>query len=315
MGCGMFDRSSPHMLRSRAIIEDVKPLTRDGLSPLQPLADALSRAVPKHPADDGLFGPRSVVWRLHRDRSFPVAAIRSLMLQALHPLAMAGVAQHSDWRRDPFGRLAATSGYVLTVTYGERAAALAAAERVRAVHKHVRGVDDVTGMPYAADDPALLLWVHAAMVDSVVCVAQSYGRPLAPDDPDRYVAEMVRFAVIVGVPEEMVPKSIAELTDYLRSVQLLRATPAAEDAIGFVLDPPDLDADMRDTWRDIGQAAVGTLPDWARSLYGFTAPAPAAVDRHTVRQVVGVLDLGFESLPGVLEARQRIELRMRAGAG
>lgn len=314
-GVGCSIEALPTLLRSGAIIEDVKPLTRDGLSPLQPLADAFSRAVPKHPADDGLFGPRSVVWRLHRDRSFPVAAIRSLMLQALHPLAMAGVAQHSDWRRDPFGRLAATSGYVLTVTYGERAAALAAAERVRAVHKHVRGVDDVTGMPYAAGDPALLLWVHAAMVDSVVCVARSYGRPLAPDDPDRYVAEMVPFAVIVGVPEEMVPKSIAELTDYLGSVQLLQATPAAEDAIGFVLDPPDLDADMRDTWRDIGQAAVGTLPDWARSLYGFPAPAPAALDRHTVRQVVGVLDLGFESLPGVLEARQRIELRMRAGAG
>jgi len=143
----------------------VNPLTRDGLGPLKPLADAFSRAVPEHPADDGLFGPRSVVWRLHRDRSFPVAAIRSLMVQALHPLAMAGVAQHSDWRRDPFGRLAATSGYVLTVTYGERAAAEAAAARVRAVHRHVRGLDDVTGLAYSAGDPALLLWVHAAMVE------------------------------------------------------------------------------------------------------------------------------------------------------
>jgi uncharacterized protein (DUF2236 family) len=290
----------------------VEPLTRDGLSPLKPLADALSGAVPEHPADDGLFGPRSVVWRLHRDRSFPVAAIRSLMLQALHPLTMAGVAQHSDWRRDPFGRLAATSGYVLTVTYGARADAEAAAMRVRAVHRHVRGVDDVTGLPYSADDPTLLLWVHAAMVDSVVCVAERYGRRLEPGDADRYVGEMVPFAVIVGVPEEVVPRSVRELTDYLSSVGLLQATPAARDAIGFVLDPPELDPDIRETWRDLGQVAIGTLPEWARSLYGFPAPPPDALERVTVRQLVGVLDLSFESLPGVLEARQRIELRMRA---
>ena len=290
----------------------MEPLTRDGLSPLKPLADALSGAVPEHPADEGLFGPRSVVWRLHRDRSFPVAAIRSLMLQALHPLTMAGVAQHSDWRRDPFGRLAATSGYVLTVTYGARADAEAAAMRVRAVHRHVRGVDDVTGLPYSADDPALLLWVHAAMVDSVVCVAERYGRRLESGDADRYVGEMVPFAAIVGVPEELVPRSVRELTGYLSSVGLLQATPAARDAIGFVLDPPDLDPDMRETWRDLGQVAIGTLPEWARSLYGFPAPPPDALERVAVRQLVGVLDLSFESLPGVLEARQRIELRMRA---
>jgi len=289
----------------------VNPLTRDGLSPLTPLADAFSRAVPEHPADDGLFGPRSVVWRLHRDRSFPVAAIRSLMLQALHPLAMAGVAQHSDWRRDPFGRLAATSGYVLTVTYGERAAAEGAAARVRAVHKHVRGFDDVTGLAYSADDPALLLWVHAAMVDSIVRVAERYGRRLGPGDADRYVAEMVPFAAIVGVPEADVPHSVAELLDYLLSVELLQATPAARDAIGYVLDPPDLDPDMRDTWRELGQVAIGSLPEWARTLYGFQAPPPDALEREAVRQLVGLLDLSFESLPGVLEARQRIELRMR----
>src|SRR5262249_61526591 len=103
------------------------PAGGEALPPRQPLARARRAAVPERPADDGLFGPASVVWRLHRDRSFPIASIRSLMLQALHPLAMAGVADHSDWRRDPFGRLAATSGYVLTVTYGARADAEAAA--------------------------------------------------------------------------------------------------------------------------------------------------------------------------------------------
>src|SRR6202163_1825730 len=111
---------------------------------MAPLAQAYARAVPERPGDGGLFGPKSLVWRVHRDRSFPVAGMRSLMVQALHPLAMAGVAQHSDWKRDPFGRLTATSGYVLTVTYGDTAAANAAAARVRSVHTHVRGNDHVT---------------------------------------------------------------------------------------------------------------------------------------------------------------------------
>jgi uncharacterized protein (DUF2236 family) len=292
----------------------MEPLAGDGLAPLLPLARALRAAVPERPADDGLFGPGSVVWRLHRDRSFPIASIRSLMLQALHPLAMAGVADHSDWRRDPFGRLEATSRYVLTVTYGERAAARAAADRVRAVHRHVHGVDGVTGLPYDAEDPALLLWVHAAMVDSVVRVVERYGRPLEPGDADRYVAEMVPFAAIVGVPAERVPTTVADLDGYLRSVDLVQATPAAHDAIGYVLDPPDLDGDTRETWRELGQVAIGTLPDWARSAFGFAMPPAEALEREAVRQLLGVLDLGFESLPGVLEARQRIELRMRARA-
>ena len=292
----------------------MEPLASEGPTPLLPLARALRAAVPERPVDDGLFGPGSVVWRLHRDRSFPLASIRSLMLQALHPLAMAGVADHSDWRRDPFGRVEATTRYVLTVTYGERAAADAAAARVRAVHRHVHGVDSVTGLPYDADDPDLLLWVHAALVDSVVRVAERYGRPLEPGDADRYVAEMVPFAAIVGVPADQVPATVSGLDAYLRSVELVQATPAARDAIGYVLDPPDLDGETRETWRELGEVAIGTLPEWARSLYGFAVPPAEALERLRVRQLLGVLDLGFESLPGVLEARQRIELRVRAHA-
>ncbi len=167
---------------------------------MAPLARAYARSVPEQPSDDGLFGPRSLVWRVNRDRAFPLAGMRSLMVQALHPLAMAGVAQHSNWQRDPFGRLAATSGYVLTVTYGDTAAANAAAARVRGVHTHVRGTDPVTGLAYSAENPELLLWVHAGMVDSIVHVVQRYGRGLDATEADRYVAEMVPFAVILGVP-------------------------------------------------------------------------------------------------------------------
>ncbi|HEY0829918.1 MAG TPA: oxygenase MpaB family protein [Candidatus Dormibacteraeota bacterium] len=282
------------------------------LSPLEPLAKAYQRAVPENPQDDGLFGPRSVVWRVNRDRCFPLAGMRSLMIQALHPLAMAGVEQHSTWRRDPFGRLAATSSYVLTTTYGDTASALAAAAWVRKIHVHVRGVDPETGLPYSAEDPALLLWVHAGMVDSVVDVVQRYGRTLDAAGADRYVAEMVRFAEIVGVPPELVPNTVASLRSYLESVELRRATPAAREAIGVVLAPPDLGAEMRDLWHDLGQVAVGTLPAWAREMYGLDAPPAELMEREPVRQLLGALDLAFESLPGVLEARERIELRTRA---
>ena len=280
-------------------------------NPLDKLAQAFVRAVPEHPADDGLFGPRSIVWRVNRDRVFPLAGMRSLMLQALHPLAMAGVAQHSTWRQDPFGRLAATNSYLLTTTYGDRASALAAAGWVRKVHVHVRGTDHETGLPYSAEDPALLLWVHAGMVDSIVTVVQRYGRTLIDADADRYVAEMVRFAEIVGVPGADVPTTVASLREYIESVELRQATPAAKEAIAIVLDPPDLDEEMRDLWRDLGQVAVGTLPGWAREMYGFDSPPAELMDRESVRQLLGALDLAFEGLPGVLEARQRIELRMR----
>jgi len=279
---------------------------------MQPLAHAYQHSVPERPTDVGLFGPGSAVWRVHRDRSFPLAAIRSLMVQALHPLAMAGVAQHSTWQRDPFGRLAATAGYVLTVTYGDTAAAESAARRVRAVHTHVRGTDPVTGLAYRAEDPELLLWVHAGMVDSIVQVVQRYGRSLDAEDADSYVAEMTRFAEILGVPAQRVPASVTALREYLESVELRQITPAASEAIAIVLDPPGLDAPTRELWHDLGQVAVGTLPSWARSMYGFDEPPAELMEREPVRQLIGALDFAFESLPGVLEARERIELRTRA---
>ena len=294
--------------------------TARALSPLEPLAKAYRTAVAEHPKDDGLYGPRSIVWRVHRDRSFPLAGMRSLMIQALHPLAMAGVAQHSTWRQDPFGRLAATSSYLLTTTYGDTESALAAAAWVRKIHVHVRGTDPETGLPYSAEDPDLLLWVHAGMVDSIVEVVQRYGRTLEPADADRYVAEMVRFAEIVGVPPEDVPTTVASLRAYIESVDLRQASAAAKDAIGVLLDFPSPrsgegqggEAELRELYRDLAQVAVGTLPDWAREMYGYPRPPAEVMERESVRQLLGALDLAFESLPGVIEARQRIELRTRA---
>jgi uncharacterized protein (DUF2236 family) len=275
-------------------------------------AAAFAAAIPEHPADDGYFGPASVTWRASGDLSALVAGFRALLVQALHPLAMAGVDQHSQWRQDPVGRLAATSSYVATVTFGDRASAQAAAARVRRIHEHVTGVDEVTGKPYAASDPALLLWVHAALVDSEIAAREMFGRPL---DADGYVAEMVTAAELVGVPRARVPDSAASLAAYIDSVRPeLCCTPAAREAMTYLLDPPGLDEDIAEIWADIRAGMVAALPGWACELYGLES-APLTADRVTeIRQALGVLDAVFLGEPGVLEARQRIAARVRMAA-
>jgi uncharacterized protein (DUF2236 family) len=275
-------------------------------------AAAYACGVPCRPADDGFFGPASVTWRISGDLAAPVGGLRALLLQALHPLAMAGVDQHSDWRQDPVGRLAATSAYLSVITFGERAAAKQAAARVRRIHEHVSGTDQVTGRGYAASDPALLLWVHAALVDSGIAVRDLLGTPLSAADADRYVAEMVVAAELVGVPRVMVPASRADLTGYLAAIRSeLRCTPAAAESMAYLLDPPGLDDEVAEIWGDVRDGAIAALPDWARKLYGYPAP-PCTEDRRTeIRQALGVLDAMYLGEPGVLEARQRITLRMR----
>jgi uncharacterized protein (DUF2236 family) len=276
-------------------------------------AAAYVASVPTDPADDGFFGPASVTWRVNGDLSSIVAGLRALLVQALHPLAMAGVDQHSDWRRDPVGRLAATSAYLATVSLGDRAAAERAAARVRRIHEHVRGTDPVTGLPYAASDPALLLWVHAVLVESTMVACELFGTPLSPQDGDRYVAEMAVAAELVGVPAALVPSSAGELRQYLSSVQNeLRPTPAAAEAAAFLLDPPGLDPDIAEIWQDVRDGTVAALPEWVREMYGYRAPGDLTPARRTeIRQALGVLDVVFLGEPGVLEARQRIALRMR----
>jgi uncharacterized protein (DUF2236 family) len=278
-------------------------------------AAALVNAIPDQPGDDGFFGPGSITWRISGDLSAPVAGLRALIIQALHPLAMAGVDQHSDWRADPVGRLAATSAYLANITYGERAAAQRAASRVRRIHERVTGVDSETGQPYEASDPALLLWVHAALVDSNIAAREKFGTPLPPDDADRYIEEMVVAAQLVGVPVELVPDSQAALSKYLTWVRpQLMCTPAARESMAYLLDPPGLDPEVAEIWQDIREATLISLPGWAREEYGYTAPELTPARRDEIRQALGVLDAVFLGEPGVLEARQRITLRMRAAA-
>ena len=282
-------------------------------------AAAFAACVPADPADDGYFGPGSVTWRVHADLSGPVFGLRSLLLQALHPLAMAGVEQHSRWRDDPGARFATTSAYVLTTTYGDRATARAAAMRVRKIHEHVRGTDPVTGKPYAAGDPALLIWVHAALVESALAAAARYGLALTEREQDQYVAEMTAVAELIGVPAARfdaghldasgAPASVAELDAYFEAVRPSLATSkSTEDTAAYLIGMPAIEPELADVWQVLAAAASASLPGWARDLYGFASEAP---DREEVRQVLGVLDVVYLGEPGVLEGRQRLTLRMR----
>ncbi len=276
-------------------------------------AAAYAAGVPEDQADDGFFGPASVTWRSGSDLSGPVAGLRALLIQALHPLAMAGVDQHSNWREDPVGRLAATSGYLATVSFGEKASAERVAARVRKIHQHVKGVDDVTGRPYAASDPALLLWIHAALVDSTLAARNLFGSPLPAADADAYVAEMVVAAELVGVPRDIVPSTVAELDAYVESVRPeLACTPAARDSIAYLLDPPGLDEDIAEIWQDVREGVIAALPEWAAGMYGISRDPLTPARQTEIRQALGVLDAVFIGEPGVLEARQRIAARVRA---
>jgi len=125
--------------------------------------------------DPGLYGPHSVTWRVHADPSMALSGLRALLLQALHPLAMSGVAQHSDFRQDPWGRLFRTADYVGVTTYGSTEQARRAGAKVRGIHRKLAGIEPETGTAYRVDDPELLRWVHCVEVESFLSTAVRCG--------------------------------------------------------------------------------------------------------------------------------------------
>ncbi len=241
----------------------------------------------------GTPGPRwfaedAAIRRVHGDASMFVGGVRALLLQSLHPLAMAGVAGHSGYKGDPWGRLQRTSHFLAVTTFGTAEDADAMVRRIRAVHETVRGTAD-DGRPYAASDPHLLRWVHVAEVDSFLRAHQSFGkRPLDQAGRDEYVADTARVAEALGAVDP--PRTEAELDERLDEYRPeLAGTPAAREAARFILLTPPLPALARLPYTAIAAAAVGMLPGWAReelclpALPGVVArPAGTAITR-TIR--------------------------------
>ncbi|MGH7902710.1 MAG: oxygenase MpaB family protein [Candidatus Dormibacteraceae bacterium] len=229
--------------------------------------------------DAPMFHPRGLVRRVHGHPSALAGGIRALLIQALHPLAMAAVADHTDPREEAWRRIERTRDYVRVVTFGTRAQALAAARHVNSIHRRVTGVDQVTGHPYRADDPELLLWVHSVLVDSELVAYQRFGPGLSRRAEDRYVSEMIVAAALVGIPAVSVPRTAAANRRYLAQVPGLRVTAAARDGVRMLLRPPHRPLAFP-IWGVGLAAAVSLLPDEVRRAYGihWSPVADAAVD-------------------------------------
>jgi uncharacterized protein (DUF2236 family) len=209
------------------------------------------------------FAPDRPIRQVHGDAAMFVGGLCALLLQSLHPRAMIAVAQHSDYRTDPWGRLQRTSTFLAATTFGAADDAQRAVDRVRLVHRHITGIDH-DGRPYRADDPHLLRWVHVAETDSFLRTHQRYGeRPLDAAGRDGYVADTAVIALALGVPDP--PRTTAELAAALDAYRPeLRATPEALEAARFLVRNPPLPLLARGPYALLTATAIAELPAWAR---------------------------------------------------
>lgn len=209
------------------------------------------------------FAPDRPIRHVHADASMFIGGIRALLLQSLHPLAMAGVAAHSGFRGDPWGRLARTSRFLAVTTFGTADDAARAVEQVRAIHGRVTGTTS-DGLPYSASDPHLLRWVHVAEVDSFLTAHQRYGAtPLDSASCDAYLADTAVVAQRLGVVDP--PRTQGELNTQLAAYRPeLRGTSEARDAMRFLLLTPPLPLAARPGYGVLAAAAVAMMPLWSR---------------------------------------------------
>ncbi|MFW6204098.1 MAG: oxygenase MpaB family protein [Actinomycetota bacterium] len=250
--------------------------------------------------DLGLFGPDSVSWRVHAEPILWVAGLRALYLQALHPRALEGVIQNSNYRDDPWGRLMRTGEYVGTVIYGTTEDAERAGRRLRRLHGRLRARDPNTGEEFRIDEPDLLRWVHVTEVDSFVTTARRSGVRLTDADVDRYLVEQLRAAELVGLDPDTVPSSATEVEDYYRRMRPeLALTAPAVDVARFLAVPPMPKGlgwtPVRPAWVGVAAAGFSLLPRWARRLYRMpglpTTDVAATVTARMGRTVLRALPL------------------------
>jgi uncharacterized protein (DUF2236 family) len=276
--------SSPFLMRLRERISQSVLSITSGSGP------TLDYANP--PGDPGLFGPQAVCWQVHSDfTSMMIGGVSALMLQTLHPLALAGVWDHSTFRTDMRGRLRRTATFIAGTTYGARADALALIERVKRIHLSVTGVAP-DGRPYRASDPALLTWVHVAEVSSFLGAYLRYVDPtLSAAQQDRYYAEVAMIAELLGATD--VPRTRTQVREYLASMRPeLEAGPRTHEVVRLLRDfaPPDRPL-MRPAVRAMLHAGVDLLPEWAQEMLGVSpfARMQALLTRPGVRIVAPVM--------------------------
>lgn len=266
--------------------------------------------------DPGFFGPGSAVWAVHGGMSTIPAGVRALLVQALHPGALAGVHDHSRYREDPLGRLAGTIRWIFTVSYGSQEAAIHASDWVLGIHEKVRGsyVDRHGDMhDYKANDPDLLSWVHMAFADSFLATAMAWGAAI-PGGPDAYVREWATAGELMGVPDP--PRSAAEMQRQLAafdSAGVLERSERTDEVVRFLKRPP-LFPVLRAGYPVLFDGAVGTLTQRQRELLGLRLPHVGPVALPT-RAATGVMLGGIGALLGPEPVAAKAARRRRARLG
>ena len=242
-----------------------------------------------------LFATDSMVRVVHLDAAMIVGGIRALLLQSLHPAAMTAMADHSDYKDDPFGRLRRTVDFLGWTTYGTLEQAEQSIAAVKSIHDTVVGTT-AEGEAYSANDPHLLMWVHVAEVESFLVAHELFGRPeLSEPECDKYVADMGVIAERLGADNP--PASVAELRSVIDGYRSeLRLLPQGREAIGFLADFP-FPAPQKMAYRVLFRAAAGSLPKWAQQKLGLEVDdlAYRAVLRPVTHAMVRVLDWGLKT--------------------
>lgn len=260
------------------------------------------------PGEPGLFGPGSATWRVHAHPSMMVGGLAALMLQTLHPLALAGVHGHSTYREDPLGRLSRTGAFVTGTTFGSTETAERFIKLARGMHGRVRGTLP-DGRTYSADDPALLTWVH---LTEATCFLRAHQRyvpfPVRGAQADRYLDEMATIAVRLGAPAADVPRSRAAVRAYFQAVRPeLDVSDQTRATMEFLTQPLPGSAAATAGHRLVVQAALGLLPAWARDMLGVERGSLSrTLTGAATYAMLATLRFADGPPPQLLEAQRRI---------
>ncbi len=262
----------------------------------------------KPQGDPGLFGPAAICWQVHGDfTSMLIGGISALLLQALHPLALAGVWDHSNFREDLLGRLRRTGQFISGTTYGSTEDANWLIDKVRNIHLNVTGTA-ADGRPYAASDPALLTWVHVAEVSSFLAAHLRYRNPrLSAADQDSYFAETALIAERLGA--QSVPRSRQEVADYLEQIRpQLLCDRRSEEILRILFNAPAPSTLAKPFGVLMMQAGIDLLPEWAAQMLNLRLnPLQRLLIRSGVRHTAPLLRWAVRN-GSVHRARRRLGL-------
>jgi uncharacterized protein (DUF2236 family) len=266
-------------------------------------------------SDPGLYGPASEAWRLNRESMLLLGAgPRALLLQIAHPAVAAGVSDHSDFRTDPWRRLAGTLRSYLTIVYGSTGAARAEIRRLNALHR------GITGAGYAARDPELSLWVHATLIDSTIAVADAWLGPVSAARRAAFYAETRPIGRAFGVPDALLPADLEAFDRYVEEMLApsgpVRVSAIARELAAIVLRPPlaplmpSLGAIPAGAYAWTLWPSVGLLPASVRADYGLPwGPRERLVSAWLVagwRAWRPFLPVSFRQMPKALAADRRM---------